>query len=291
MAGEARVSVWAVRGAVAPRREVARIVPVGLGKLESSLDAHDGDARLVRQARLRRWPVDPAPVEETSRMVQTIFDAPVPAHERVELGGGLFGGKRGQAVYGLMLDLAGLDVSKMRNATVRRGALSGWSVRSSTRQLRFSMRPCPLFAVRCCAHLGALPVEPGESDEQRSSRSARPLLEHAPRAGCTCIASTITTRPLRSSPRVKVTAGISLLLCATASCPSTPQMLHGCRGGLAGGVVAGGAADRLPSMDRLVAAVLPRPKCARRGPAHRGRARPVEERVVVGAVKRPRRWL
>ena len=41
-------------------------------------------------------------------------DAPVPAHEgEYEFGGGLFGGKGGQAVHGLVLDLAGLFVSPL----------------------------------------------------------------------------------------------------------------------------------------------------------------------------------
>ena len=56
-------------------------------------------ARLVRQARLRgRWPVShPATVfvvGDVAHVVESIFDAPVPAHQSEDdLGGGLVGGQ------------------------------------------------------------------------------------------------------------------------------------------------------------------------------------------------------
>ena len=72
-------------------------MPVGLGKeLESSLDAHDGDGEVGEAGEVARQMAGthPAPVfvvGDVAYVVQTIFDAPVPAHEREdELGGGLF---------------------------------------------------------------------------------------------------------------------------------------------------------------------------------------------------------
>ena len=180
----------------------SRIVPVGLGKeLESSLDAHDGDGEVREAGEVARQMAGTRPalvflVGDVAHVVQPIFDAPMPSHEREdELGGGLFGGKRGQAVYGLVLDLAGVDVSPLaldakRDRAMGQGGFVGvvGEVEHPAASLLDASVPLVRGSVLGGAHLGALPVEPGEVDEQvglvgfdRGHHVVRAaLLDHAP---------------------------------------------------------------------------------------------------------------
>ena len=89
---------------------------MGLGEvIEAPLEAHDGDGQVGQAREVTRemgaaYPASVFVVGDVAHVVESIFDAPMPAHQgQDDLRGGLVGGHGGQAVYGLVLDLAGLD--------------------------------------------------------------------------------------------------------------------------------------------------------------------------------------
>ena len=92
------------------------VVPVGLREgVEAPLEANDGDGEVREAGEIARQVAGSHPaavfvVGDVAHVVESIFDAPMPAHQgQDDLRGGLVGGHGGQAVYGLVLDLAGLD--------------------------------------------------------------------------------------------------------------------------------------------------------------------------------------
>ena len=286
----------------------SRIVPVGLGEeLESSLDAHDGDGEVREAGEVARQMAGTHPaavfvIGDVAHVVQPIFDAPMPSHEREdELGGGLFGGKRGQAVHGLVLDLAGLGASPLAFDAKRHRAMGQRGLVGVVGEIEHPAASVLDASVSLVcgsvlggAHLGALPVEPGEVDEQvglvgfdrghHVVRAAR--LDHAPGGFVLHMHRVHGHDPaFEIEPQGQGPNGRDLV--ALASDRFLPEhlpgvMLHGCdEVVVAGGVVAGGAADAL-AVDghRFVAAVLLRGPSARGAVQHIGveRDQDVEER-------------
>ena len=93
------------------------IVSVRLRQVvEAPFEAHDGDGEVGQAGEVARqvtgvYAATVLVIGDVAHVVKTIFDAPMPAHERQdELGGGLFRGKRGQPMGGLVLHDAGLTV-------------------------------------------------------------------------------------------------------------------------------------------------------------------------------------
>ena len=76
------------------------VVPVGLGDgIEAPLEANDGDGEVGEAGEIARQVAGSHPatvfvVGDVAHVVESIFDAPVPAHQSEDdLGGGLVGGQ------------------------------------------------------------------------------------------------------------------------------------------------------------------------------------------------------
>ena len=156
------------------------VVPVGLGEgVEAPLEANDGDGEVREAGEIARQVSGSHPaavfvVGDVAHVVESIFDAPMPAHQgQDDLRGGLVGGHGGQAVYGLVLDLAGVDDAPLAldakgDLTMRQGGAV--AVLGEVEHPAASLLDSSVSLVRGVmlggAHLGKLPIEPSQLGEQ-----------------------------------------------------------------------------------------------------------------------------
>ena len=153
---------------------------MGLGEgVEAPLEANDGDGEVPEAGEIARQVAGSHPaavfvVGDVAHVVESIFDAPMPAHQgHDDLRGGLVGGHGGQAVYGLVLDLAGLDDAPLAldakaNLTMRQGGAV--KVLGEVEHPAASLLDSSVSLVRGVmlggAHLGKLPIDPSQLGEQ-----------------------------------------------------------------------------------------------------------------------------